>query len=107
MLKKNGAKEVLIWGSGKPLREIMYVDDLADACLFFLKKKTKQSLINIGSGIEYSILDYAKIIARKIDYKVKFIFDKSKPDGMKRKLVDSSLAKKIWMEIKYFFRSWT
>jgi len=92
--KKNGAKEVLIWGSGKPLREIMYVDDLADACLFFLKKKTKQSLINIGSGIEYSILDYAKIIARKIDYKVKFIFDKSKPDGMKRKLVDSSLAKK-------------
>ena len=59
-----------------------------------MKKKTKQSLINIGSGIEYSILDYAKIIARKIDYKVKFIFDKSKPDGMKRKLVDSSLAKK-------------
>jgi GDP-L-fucose synthase len=92
--KKKGKKNVMVWGSGKPLREIMYVDDLADACLFFLKKKTKESLINIGSGIEYSIIDYAKIIAKKLNYKVKFVLDKSKPDGMKRKLVDCSLAKK-------------
>jgi GDP-L-fucose synthase len=90
--KIKNKKKVIIWGSGKPLREIMYVEDLADACLFFLKKKTKHSLINIGSGEERSIYKYAKIIAKKINYTGTFEFDKSKPDGMKRKLVDSSLA---------------
>ena len=101
--KKKGKKKVVIWGSGKPLREIMYVDDLADACLHFLRKKTKESLINIGSGIEHSIIDYAKIIAKKLNYKVKFVLDKSKPDGMKRKLVDSSLAKKYGWKAKISF----
>ena len=90
--KIKNKKKVTIWGTGKPLREIMYVEDLADACLFFLKKKTKHSLINIGSGEERSIYEYAKIIAKKINYTGTFEFDKSKPDGMKRKLVDSSLA---------------
>jgi GDP-L-fucose synthase len=90
--KIKNKKKVIIWGSGKPLREIMYVEDLADACLFFLKKKTKHSLINIGSGEERSIYEYAKIIAKKINYTGTFEFDKSKPDGMKRKLVDSKLA---------------
>ena len=90
--KIKNKNKVIIWGSGKPLREIMYVEDLADACLFFLKKKTKHSLINIGSGEERSIYEYAKIIAKKINYTGTFEFDKSKPDGMKRKLVDSSLA---------------
>ena len=98
--KQKEYKKVVLWGTGKPMREIMYVDDLADACLFFLKKKTTHSLINIGSGIEKSILEYAKIIAKKIDYKVKFEFDRSKPDGMKRKLVDRSLAKKYGWKAK-------
>jgi len=84
---------VHIWGTGKPKREVMYVEDLADACLYFLQKKTSHSLINIGSGIERSILDYAKIIAKIFNKKIHFKFDKSKPDGMKRKLVDIKLAK--------------
>ena len=84
---------VHIWGTGKPKREVMYVEDLADACLYFLEKKTTHSLINIGSGIERSILDYAKIIAKIFNKKIHFKFDKSKPDGMKRKLVDTKLAK--------------
>jgi len=84
---------VYIWGTGKPKREVMYVEDLADACLYFLQKKTSHSLINIGSGIERSILDYAKIIAKIFNKKIHFKFDKSKPDGMKRKLVDIKLAK--------------
>ena len=84
---------VHIWGTGKPKREVMYVEDLADACLYFLQKKTTHSLINIGSGIERSILDYAKIIAKIFNKKIHFKFDKSKPDGMKRKLVDTKLAK--------------
>lgn len=98
--KQKGKKKVILWGNGKPLREIMYVDDLADACLFFLKKKTHQTLINIGSGVEKSILDYAKIIAKKLDYNGKFILDKSKPNGMMRKLVDSNLAKKYGWKAK-------
>lgn len=84
---------VHIWGTGKPKREVMYVEDLADACLYFLQKKTSHSLINIGSGVERSILDYAKIIAKIFNKKIHFKFDKSKPDGMKRKLVDTKLAK--------------
>ena len=84
---------VHIWGTGKPKREVMYVEDLADACLYFLQKKTSHSLINIGSGVERSILDYAKIIAKIFNKKIHFKFDKSKPDGMKRKLVDIKLAK--------------
>ena len=98
--KQNNENKVIIWGSGKPLREIMYVEDLADACLFFLKKKTSHTLINIGSGHEKSIYDYAKIIAKKIGFKGKFVYDKSKPDGMKRKLVDNSLAIKYGWKAK-------
>jgi GDP-L-fucose synthase len=98
--KKKSYKKVILWGTGRPMREIMYVDDLAEACLFFLKKKTTHSLINIGSGIEKSILEFAKIIAKKIDYKVKFEFDRTKPDGMKRKLVDTSLANKYGWKAK-------
>ena len=82
-----------IWGTGKPKREVMYVEDLADACLYFLQKKTSHSLINIGSGIERTILDYAKIIAKIFNKKINFKFDRSKPDGMRRKLVDTKLAK--------------
>ena len=98
--KLKGKKKVILWGSGKPLREIMYVDDLADACIFFLKKKTNHTLINIGSGIEKSILNYAKIIAKKLDYNGQFNFDRSKPDGMMRKLVDTKLAKKYGWKAK-------
>ena len=92
--KKNNKKSITIWGSGKPRRELMYVDDLADACIFFLKKKTKHSLINVGSGIEKTIIDYAKFLAKELNYNGFIILDKNKPDGTPRKLVDSSIAKK-------------
>ena len=87
-------KTLTVWGSGKPLRELIFVDDIADACLFFMKKKTKNVLINIGTGKEKSISDYAKFIVKKINVKVKIKFDKSKPDGVPRKVLDISLAKK-------------
>jgi GDP-L-fucose synthase len=92
--KKNNKKSITIWGSGSPRRELMYVDDLADACIFFLKKKTKHSLINVGSGIEKTIIDYAKFVAKELNYKGYIILDKKKPDGTHKKLVDSSIAKK-------------
>jgi GDP-L-fucose synthase len=72
----------------------MYVDDLADACIFFLKKKTKHSLINVGSGIEKTIISYAKFVAKELNYTGFIKLDKNKPDGTLKKLVDSSIAKK-------------
>ena len=90
--KKNKKNELTLWGSGKPKRELMYVDDLADACIYFLNKKTKDSLINIGTGHDKSIFEYAKFILKKINYKCKIILDKSKPDGVQRKIIDNSIA---------------
>ena len=89
---KKTKKKLILWGSGKPKRELMYVDDLAEACVYFLNKKTKVSLINIGTGIEKSILEYAKFILKKINYKSKIILDRSRPDGTPRKVIDNSIA---------------
>ena len=89
---KNKNDHIKIWGSGKPLRELIYSDDIADACIFFLKKKTKFSLINIGSGFEKSINEYAKFIMNHLGVKLKIIHEKKNLDGTFRKLLDSSLA---------------
>ncbi len=93
--KITNKKKIQLWGSGTPLREIIFSDDLADACIFLLKKKHKKNLINIGSNFEYSITDYAKIIMDVIKYKCPIVYDKSKPDGVKRKKLDNTLLKKI------------
>tara|TARA_B100001027_G_C16223295_1_gene310879 strand:- start:104 stop:1042 length:939 start_codon:yes stop_codon:yes gene_type:complete len=86
-------KSVLLWGNGKARRELIYVDDIADACLFFLKKKTKESLINIGSSFEKTILEYAKLVANVLDFKVKFELDTSKPNGTLRKKLDNTISR--------------
>jgi len=100
LAKKNKIKQISIWGSGNPKRELMYVDDLADACIFFMHKKTKHSLINIGSGTEMKIKDYAKFIAKNINYEVNFEYDKFKKDGTPRKILNTSLAKKYGWKAK-------
>jgi GDP-L-fucose synthase len=92
--KKEGKKEIVLWGSGKPKRELMYVDDLADACIYFINKKTKETLINIGSSYDLSILSYAKFILKKLNLDCKINLDKSKVDGTPRKIIDSSIAHK-------------
>ena len=89
--KKNS---ITIWGNGSPKRELMYVDDLADACIYFMNKKTKESLINIGSGDEKTIKEFAEFVIKKIGLKIKINFDKRKPNGTPRKLLNSSIAKK-------------
>ena len=86
-------KFINIWGNGKSLREILYVDDLADACEFFLKKKTHHTIINIGSGKEKTILDFAKFIMKKLGVDIKIKFDKKKPNGTPRKKLNMNLAK--------------
>lgn len=90
--KNNNKKSIEIWGNGKAKRELMYVDDLADACIFFMRKKTKHSLINIGSGIEKSIEQYARFIIKKLGLKINIKFDKSKPNGTPRKILNSHIA---------------
>ncbi len=94
-LKKNNHKTIKIWGDGSPKREIIYVDDIADACFYFMNKKTKSSLINIGTGKDYTIKQYVELFLKILapDKKIKIKFEKSKPNGVPRKLMDVSLAK--------------
>ena len=94
--------KIILWGSGKPKRELIYVDDIAGACIFFMKKRTKHSIINIGSGKDYSIDHYAKLFAKIIlkNKKIYVKYDKSKPDGTLRKVMDVSLAKKYGWSTK-------
>jgi GDP-L-fucose synthase len=100
--KEAGLPSVTCWGSGKPLREFLYSDDLGDACIFLLenvnyqdlafadKSGTIQSHINIGSGLEVSIKELAETIANVVGYKGDILWDTSKPDGTMRKLMDST-----------------
>ena len=88
--KLHKEKEFSIWGTGNPLREFLYVDDLADAINFLIDKPVDTDLLNVGSGIEISIKDLAYKIKEIIDYEGELIFDKSMPDGNPRKLIDSS-----------------
>ena len=94
LAKINRKKKLTIWGNGKAKRELLFVDDFADACIFFMKKKTKESFINIGSGIEKSIIGFAKFIMKKLKVKLKINYDISKPNGMKRKILDLSISRK-------------
>jgi GDP-L-fucose synthase len=88
--KINGEPEVVVWGTGKPLREFLHVNDLADACLFLMNNYDEPGLINIGSGVDMSISDLAQVIKETTGYSGKIIFDSSKPDGTPRKLMDVS-----------------
>ena len=101
-VKNKNKKELVLWGDGSPKREVIYVDDIADACVYFMNKKFKGSMINIGTGKDYSIKDYAKIILKLIipNKKIKIKYDKSKPNGTPRKVMDVSLAKKYGWKSK-------
>lgn len=88
--KERGDTEVVVWGSGSPLREFMHVDDLADALVFLLKYYSGYDHINVGSGEEVTIKELAEIIGKIVEFKGRFVWDKSKPDGTPRKLMDST-----------------
>ncbi|WP_316786316.1 GDP-L-fucose synthase [Pedobacter frigiditerrae] len=88
--KKSEAKEVIIWGSGTPMREFLFADDLADACYFLMQSYNEPNLINIGTGEDLTIKDLALTIAGIVGYKGALTFDSTKPDGTPRKLMDVS-----------------
>ena len=91
-IKKRKLLEV--WGRGKAKRELMFVEDFADAIIFFMNKKIKEPFINIGTGKDHSILWYVNFLMKKLNVKLKIQHDKSKPDGMPKKCLDIKLAKK-------------
>jgi len=88
--KENNAREVVIWGTGTPLREFMFADDVGAACLFLMQEYDEPGIINIGTEEEVSIFELAKIIAEVVGFQGKIGFDRTKPDGTPRKLMDST-----------------
>ena len=95
-LKLNNKKELTLWGNGLAKREVIYVDDLADACIFFMKKRFFETVLNIGTGKDFSIKQYAKMIINHVmpKNKIKIKYDLSKPNGTPRKVLDIKLASK-------------
>ena len=99
-LCKINRKKIEIWGNGKPKRELMYVDDLANACIFFSDKKFKFENLNIGTGTEYEINYYAKIICKILAVKPNFIYKKEMPNGVLSKVMDISNSKNFGWKYK-------
>jgi GDP-L-fucose synthase len=93
--KLNSESTVLVWGSGTPRREFLYVDDLADACLFLMEHYDEPEPINIGVGEDLTILELAEIIANVVGFQGKIEFDLNKPDGTPRKLLDTAKLKSL------------
>ena len=88
--KKAGAPEVVVWGTGRPRREFLYVDDLADACVFLMRHYSGESLINVGTGEDLPIADFAEAIRETVGYTGALTYDTQRPDGMARKVMDVS-----------------
>jgi GDP-L-fucose synthase len=95
LAKRNSDQSVVIWGTGKPKREFLHVDDLADACYFLLQHYNEDGLINIGWGEDLTIEELANLISHKVGFKGNLIFDNTKPDGTPRKLMDINKIKKL------------
>jgi GDP-L-fucose synthase len=95
--KVSHASDVVVWGTGTPRREFLYVDDLADACIHLMKNYSSGELINIGTGADITIAEFARLVASVVGYSGGISFDTSRPDGTPRKLLDvSRLAKLGW-----------
>ena len=80
----------MVWGTGTPRREFLYVDDLADACVHLMKTYSSHELVNIGTGEDITIAEFARVVARTVGYTGEISFDTSRPDGTPRKLLDVS-----------------
>jgi GDP-L-fucose synthase len=95
--KLAGAPMVTVWGTGTPRREFLFVDDLADACIFVLENYSEESHLNVGTGEDVTIAEFARLVAEVVEYDGKITFDISRPDGTPRKLLDvSKLAAMGW-----------
>ena len=86
--KINGKNKVVLWGTGNPRREVMFVDDLAEACIFLMQNYNSSEIINVGTGKDKTIMEFAELIKETIGFSGNITFDNSKPDGIARKLLD-------------------
>lgn len=93
--KLRGDKEYVVWGSGRPMREFLYVDDMADACVFLMERGVRDGLYNVGTGIDITIKELAETVMNVVGFKGDIVFDSSKPDGTPRKLLDVSRMKTL------------
>lgn len=98
--KENNLSEVVIWGTGTPLREFLYVDDLADACVYLMNTYSGNETVNLGTGKELSIKELAELVKQVVGFKGNINFDITKPDGTPRKLLDVSKLEKLGWKYK-------
>jgi GDP-L-fucose synthase len=102
--KVSGQATVTLWGSGAPQREFLYADDLGDACVTALARYDGDDVLNLGGGTELSIRQVSKLIAEVVGYTGQLSFDTSRPDGMMRKLLDSSVIQGLGWQAATAFR---
>jgi GDP-L-fucose synthase len=102
--KVTDAASVAVWGTGTPRREFLYVDDFADACVFILKNYSALQIINIGCGQDIPIAEFAQTVAQIVGFRGKIVYDRSKPDGTPRKLVDVSRLSALGWKAKVSLR---
>jgi GDP-L-fucose synthase len=88
--KEEGRDEVVVWGTGEPRREFLHVDDLADACLFLMRRYDGEEILNVGVGEDIRIDDLARLVRDVVGYGGRIVYDRDKPDGAPRKLLDVS-----------------
>jgi GDP-L-fucose synthase len=93
--RQRGDSQLVVWGSGAPLREFLYATELADACVYLMEQGYDGSLVNIGTGTDISIRDLATLVAEVVGFRGELVFDASKPDGTPRKLMDVSRLNKL------------
>ena len=98
--KINNSKEIVLWGSGTPMREFIHVQDVADACIFLMNNYEGNTPINVGIGEDISIIELAEMVSKIVGYEGKIIWDRSKPDGTPRKLLDTSLMESLGWKYK-------
>lgn len=99
--KLENLSQIELWGSGQPKREFIYVDDLADACVFLMNHYEGKTFLNVGTGAEISVLELANLVAGVVGYKGSIVCDRSKPDGKKRSIIDSQKLHNLGWKPKY------
>ncbi len=98
--KLAGAPTVTVWGSGRPRREFLAVDDLADACAFVMKHYSGSEFLNVGTGQGVTISDFARLVANVVGYQGRLVFDETRPDGAPQKLLDVSTMNRLGWHAK-------
>lgn len=102
--KKNGSKEVVMWGTGTPKREFLHVDDLAEACIFLMQTYSDAEIVNVGSGTDVTIRELAEMVRETVGFGGEIVLDTTKPDGTPRKLMDVSRLEKAGWKSKIALR---